>query len=491
MAYLGTFQHDIFLSYGWAGSLDPDRGARAWAGDLHDVLAEWLAVNLAAPQIYFDRSADRVGPVSDDLYRAIQNSALIVFVVSPGSYRPDSWCQKEIIHFWDRSRSVGSTMDVVPPEERILKVIQSPPAAGQGDEPMPLRNLRSFDLFELMAAGQGQVTSAANLRGEKSERVTGELNELYKAVRRSLERIKSFEQNPASGKRVFLGSTFSEINNRRFVKLRRELLLAGHEVRSVTPLPVGAETEDGNVIRLESAMEDARLAVHIVPQALETPGGWQLNYAALQIRQSLLKSAASPAFSVHLWEDPSKSDFDEQCRLQVRENPVGVGDQTLRGTIFENLTKNVKEALRKRDRPREPELPFDVVIEHHDIDSLEAESILEYLDKRHGKKAHAIPALPGENRLRKEKKNQQRYYSRASRFVVLYGRTNHEWADDVCCAMQAYITIQGFGLVVLAPPPAPPVAKRFYRPPVEEFITKRCLDGKFETAIDEWLRETP
>src|SRR5215472_9272225 len=274
MAYLSTFDYEIFLSYGWAGSLEADHGARRWASDLREFIEGRLATNLERPRIYFDATADRVGPISDDLYRALEQSALLIFLVSPGSYRLNSWCQKEVAHFWDHARPLAKSAEVLTPEDRILKVVQSPPSVARENEPRPLRDLRAFDLFENIPDGPCEVPRAANLR-RPSASVRAELDALYATVRLALERVKDLEKPGnyrPSGKSVFLGATFSDADSDRFREFRRELLLEGHEVWSATPLPAEAETEEDHQRRVERAEENVNLAVHFVPHRVPAEG---------------------------------------------------------------------------------------------------------------------------------------------------------------------------------------------------------------------------
>jgi hypothetical protein len=205
-----------------------------------------------------------------------------------------------------------------------------------------------------------------------------------------------------------------------------------------------------------------------------------------------LKSQNEKNFSVFLWEDPDGTDFDPQCLEQVKEILPVPGDQNVKGMIFGNLKVNVKEVLRKPAPPPprpDPSDSFDVVIQHNDEDSPDAARIREYLRNRHNLKAQfANPTLPKSNTMRSIKRNKELYYQRAKRFVVLYGRANDEWTNDVCFAMQPHIGEHYGGLVLLTPPPESPKAKRYYLAPDDfYFTTKPCFDGKYEMAIDDWL----
>jgi hypothetical protein len=485
-----TFSYEIFLSYGWAGNDDPEQGARAWAALLRDRLENILGANLYRPRIYFDNSESRTGPISDRLFPAVEQSALLVFLVSPGSCRTTSWCQKEVTHFWDNARPLVNGPDVVPPEHRIFKVTQSALAGDGLVDPLERRQLSSFDLSDTIETSDGPTKLAGDMENHSSK-VAHALKDLAAHLRTSLDLIGRLEQRPSSGLRVFLGPTFSPAADRRFLTLRRELLLQGHYVRSATPLAPEAETEDEHKLRIDEAMSESRLAVHLIPEPLPATR-WQRNHAAWQLRKSLRKSAQDPNFAAYLWYDPDQESFDTECGRKVEQNPVVAGDQNVKDKDFGYLKENVKDRLRRpaaTQAPADPHISYDVVIEHHDYDSQDAARIRDHIKQKGCRAQLANATVPGDNRARRERKNAQQFYRRAKRFVVLYGRTTGEWANDVCFAMQPHI-VQGAprpGLVVTAPPPDTPVNKAVYEAPLPEFETRNCPDGNYMAALDEWL----
>ena len=96
MAFLGSFEYDIFLSYGWAGNRTPEEGDRAWIRAFKDLLVERLRTQLGrAPTIFLDSQAERSGALGEALESAVESSAFLLFAMSPGSCRPDSWCQAD------------------------------------------------------------------------------------------------------------------------------------------------------------------------------------------------------------------------------------------------------------------------------------------------------------------------------------------------------------------------------------------------------------
>jgi hypothetical protein len=495
MPFLDSFSFEVFLSYGWAESKDPRQGGRGWAAQLRQWLIDEIGKNLVEPRIFLDDNAERVGPISSVLLPAVERSAVFVLAVSPGSCRPTSWCQKEITHFWDTALPLASRSDLVAPEDRIFKVIQSVPNDDTSVEPLKPWDLPRFNLFnETMGAGGLITTSAIDLAPPVPDAASRELRKLASSIRTTLERIKALQQDKPPAGKIFLGSTFSEANDQRFRSLRRELLQNGYEVHSVTPLPPAAEIESGHRVRVETALDQARLAVHIMPETLRVNPGWERNHAAQQVRYSLVKSKSSN-FCVYLWEDPDQKDIDAQCREQRDEFAAVSGIQNVQGTLFGELKADIKRRLAqpvRRFPERDPNIRYDVVIDHTIFDTDAAAKIRKHIEDRHNLFAQlAVPKQPNDNDLQRHKRNKEWFYSRAERFLVLYGRTDDEWAHDVCFTVEDFIrpNHQGCpGLVVLAPPPDQPDSKHNYRAPVpDKFATRNCPDGNFAEALDDWL----
>lgn len=485
MPFLETFDWEIFLSYGWAENPEEDMGTRLWAKNLRDHLMDQLGANLISPRIFFDAEDLRPGNIDEELRKAVEGSALMVFVVSPGSYREGSFCHKEAAYFWDRARALASTPEVLAPENRIFKVIQTRVTRESGSEPSPLKDTRTFNTYD-RASGLSQ--DIAYLK----QSTDLELKRLVEQLVQGLKQVKKLEGRRHSGKRVFLGPAFSPFNRNLFLTLRRELLLDGHEVLSSTPLSSDCEEEYDFRGRIQRAHEGTTLAVHLVPQWLDSPKDWKRNHAANAISYSLQKSMFQESFSVYLWKDPDQDQFDPQCLRLVEKFPAVAGNQNTNG-LYDGLREYVKTKLQQKHMNGDPTEPLiDVVIEHWDSDSSHAARIRDLLKQRGFITQFAIPTEKSTNRLRVQKKNQERFYQKAKRFVVLYGRANDEWTNDICYGMQPYIREDGTALVLLVPPDKPPIGKQFYVNPFDvQFQTRSCFDENYAGVLDAWLGQGP
>lgn len=487
MPILKTFDWEIFISYGWADNPE-NQGSRAWARSLKDHLEDRLGMDfVSAPRIYFDMRARREGTLDVELRKAVQRSALMVFVVSPGSYRKNSYCQMEVVEFWDYARPLAAgSAEPLAPENRIFKVTQAP-VQERGAEPEPLRDHPAYQLFD-------HKTGLSEKFEELDEDARLERENFYFHLVETLKRVQEFEDCQPSGLRVFLGPVYSKLYREHFQSLRRELLVSGHQVVSATPLPGDIETEEGLRGRLERAHEGVRLAVHFIPpQQQQQSPGWALNFPAHQIAYSNVKSEGQELFSVYAWQDPMVSQFDEQCLSELVKVAAVTGNQTPKFMVFQDLKTEVKKRLRETRRQRVGKInPFDVVIEHWDVDSALAHTIREYLDKQGWIVQFANPTERTSRSNEVADSNSTLFYPKAKRFIIIYGQANDRWVNNVCYAMDPFITENGAGLVVLMPPPEPPPSKKYYRHPADvPFETVNCIDGTILNALDKWLGPPP
>jgi len=375
-----------------------------------------------------------------------------------------------------------------PPESRVFKVVQSSLAAENlTDDPTTRWQLSSFDLFDTIQTPDGPTTLACDFASPTAP-VAEALRKLCGELRAKLQQIALREQARPSGYRVFLGPAFSKVADERFKTLRRELLLQGHHVQSASPLPFAAETEAEHVLRVETALSQANLAVHFMPEQLPPHGNWHLNHAALQLRQSGLRTGLVS----FVWHDPNLASFDAQCNRELPALAALPGAQIVKGKNFSDLIVNVKDHLvRLRDvRPHvDPDIAFDVVIEHHDDDSLEAARIRDYINSRGCRAQLTNATVPRKRFTSILRSNREQYYPRARRFVVLYGQTDGAWANDVCNAMRSFIAraTRRPGLVITGPPPGKPLSKTVFQSPYDEFETRQCADGHYDPVLEEWL----
>jgi hypothetical protein len=486
--YLQSFDYDVFLSYGWAGNLLPEMGDRGWVAQLFEHLNGRLRTLLGkSPSIFIDRDATHAGYLSDRLAQALDSSALLVFVVSPGSCRPDSWCHKEVARFWDRGARplISGAHLILAPEDRIFKIVMSP--VPQEAEPPILIPITGRNFYDLPQVGSGHPIAKPTDWSELSPAVEAELLRLTDDVVSHLKLAKQMEERSAaaSGKRVFLGACSTDLNRERFRRLRRELLLEGHTVTSASPIP--EETEADFLLRTEDAIHQAHIAIFAIGEASQTPSGWRANHTALQLETAFGVSEANLEFSVYAWEDPTAVSRDQQCLERVKPNRK---DQHIGGgKAFEYLESNVRARLKVAPEPVVAERKENktICIEYREEDGELAALVSDALRKRKIQVQPAIPT-PAKGTLinRIIKKNQTRYYPTADGLVVFFGEGDYEWVSDVCFAMKDFVR-PGAGVIMLGPPPNSPPGKAQYDQP--RFQSMKCFEPPFSKEFESWIEQ--
>ena len=99
MSYLPQFDFDVFLSYGWGGTHDSLSGDGAWVAEFHRRLLEELRGSSRHISIYYDREGSLAGDVVKHMLDAARAAAVFVFVSTPDSERPASYCGDELRAF--------------------------------------------------------------------------------------------------------------------------------------------------------------------------------------------------------------------------------------------------------------------------------------------------------------------------------------------------------------------------------------------------------
>src|SRR5579863_9324471 len=93
MTFLEGFEFDLFTSYGWAGAEKANEGDRGWVNLFQEKLGLEMRARLGGRfEIYFDDYDQRNGFLYKNLDSALQKSGALLFIVSPGSCRANSWC---------------------------------------------------------------------------------------------------------------------------------------------------------------------------------------------------------------------------------------------------------------------------------------------------------------------------------------------------------------------------------------------------------------
>ncbi len=493
------------LSYGWAGNRTPEQGDRAWVKAFKELLEVRLKGQLGrSPAIFLDSQAERSGHLGEALESAVENSAFLLFAASPGSCRPDSWCQAEVRHFLGRALPLAAKENVLTAEERVLGIMFEPvPRSGQ---PPLLGNMgfRPYELFDELESGPPRLTRPADLAAANSSAGLEFERLLKEASNRILEAQGILARpQPSTGVTVFVGSSPSApLDLRCATVLRRELLIRGHRVITDEPLPL--ENEDSYRLRLEPAMAAAQISAHILNESAPAVAGWKRSPTAWQIR----KAVQAGDVSVMSWVDIDAPFTDPGARLELEECK-SEGSHCFEKQNFENFkaavlkrADEVARALANANPPPPPPPPeltstetvapppppppevgdklVVVAFDNEDIDR--ASRIRDYLTQRGLQTQLALPSGKG---AAERKRQNIKYYKEADGVLVYFGESNDLWMQLTCDAVRESMNPEGRRALLVGPPPDQPALKRSVQE--REFDCYRTISEQDVAVIDAWL----
>ena len=148
-AAAGGIQASYFHN-GWSGNLRPDEGDRGWAAELRNRLILALRTEFgSSPEIFLDTETSRSGALKRSLEKVLESTALLLFVVSPGSCR-SPWCRWEVQRFLDIAWSPASRNDTPLPDDRIVGVTLQEVSRPQLPQALLSLDLRAYDLRHVM-----------------------------------------------------------------------------------------------------------------------------------------------------------------------------------------------------------------------------------------------------------------------------------------------------------------------------------------------------
>lgn len=355
MAFLGSFEYDIFLSYGWAGNRTPEEGDRAWIKTFKELLEERLRGQLGrSPAIFLDSQAERSGALGAALESAVESSAFLLFAASPGSCRPDSWCQAEVRHFMGRARPLVSKDNVLTAEERILGIMFEP--VPRGHQPPLLANMgfRPYELFDELDSGPPRLTRPADLAAAADSSAGLEFERLLKEASNRLTEAQGIlaRPQPETGVAVFVGSAPSRpLEQRCAAVLRRELLLRGHRVLTDEPIP--GESEDDYRLRLDAAMAGTEISIHLLNETAPPVDKWKRSPIAWQVR----KAVQAGGVALFSWLDQDACAMDagvkaelDDCRTEGNHHFENQNFETFKAAVLRRADELARGL--KREEPR-------------------------------------------------------------------------------------------------------------------------------------------
>ena len=187
-------------------------------------------------ELFLDRDATRNGYLNQNLARALSSSGVLLFIVSPGSCRPDSWCRFEVAHFLDTAQPVAHPG--IFREDRLFKVELR--KVEPGAEPAQIARCVPYSFVD----SEFNTPLPAAEIAQRGSGAYKSFHSLCRDLEKLLRRARKLQESgkPPSGKTVFVGAVPEELTENRDRRLN-SLESDGHRVVLVTPIP-GESAED-------------------------------------------------------------------------------------------------------------------------------------------------------------------------------------------------------------------------------------------------------
>jgi hypothetical protein len=462
MAFLNGFDFDIFLSYGWSGNQQPDRGDRAWTAGFVQLLERELGDRLSAPiRIFFDQRSSRNGSLDDNLAQALESSGLFLFLVAPGSCRPDGWCRRELRHFLDRGAPISFPgLNII---QRIFKLILRP--VERDRQPERLHPIVGYEFFEWTspaAEPENYVPLPLEHISRRETKAYAEFAKLAADLARALGRAREQQDKArlASGVKIFMGAVPRELRERSD-RLRSDLESRGHRVFAASPLDGEANDQD----YLQKGLALADVSIHLL--AGEDAA------AERQVRSACAFDRAE--FQTYVWSDPdaSKSAFLSDVRNLQNSGKV----KLIESRGFEYFASNVEEWL-KRPAPLSAIPATEPVLVPSQAASVfgpKATVLIQFKPEDLENAAKLAGELQGKGlfvqfpvfggRSSDRNKRNYRYFQESTGIIVYFGTSSDLWTLDTCefISRQLGPALQGkTAAVCVGPPPDRPPNKKFF-----------------------------
>jgi hypothetical protein len=261
---MSHFDFDLFISYGWAGLDTETDGDRGWVRRLRDVLQNELSANLGRrARIFLDVEQPGNGRLTANLERAIESSALFLFLLSPGSCKKESWCRLELNHFLRHSTpAVFSLRQVM---TALLRDIEGETEDGRDKWPEPLQNASPYFFVDKKHPDRLQLAAPdpSNLKEGSGPTVC----RMAKHLRRMLK-----EQQEEISKTVFLADV-SPAQQKNVDRLRMEI--TGRTDTALQGRRQPDETEAMFAERSRRWLMGSTVSVHLIDESSGIiPEGW-------------------------------------------------------------------------------------------------------------------------------------------------------------------------------------------------------------------------
>lgn len=259
MAFVPGYKHDIFISYSRKNNQLPvDSKGEGWVTIFRqriDTKLRELLDEGADCSVWMDeRDLSRHSPFDKEIAQNLEKTALLLIILSP-RYLESPWCKKERETFLETIASQEQK------DSRIFLIEYDPVPVEK--KPPELKKLLGFTFWEPQGEGENPLPLLPS-----SDRYIQKLNDLCYSLKKHLEQLKTFSDNPpekkpnsASLPAVFLAEVTDDLEDERS-QIKRVLDQQGIAVFPQHRLTLGSAEEFQQEVQQE--LEKCELFVQLL-----------------------------------------------------------------------------------------------------------------------------------------------------------------------------------------------------------------------------------
>jgi hypothetical protein len=450
MADLDHFTFDLFLSYGWAGIGNPQRGDRGWVAEFKDQLEAQLSSELGrCARIHLDVEQSKNGELPENLREAVIGSATFLSVITEGSCKPGSWCHRELGWF------LHEGAEVMPNRRQLFSLLLR--NVDQKTWPQDLQDIvPSNFLNDLTPRGpvpQGELGDTSTEAGQRVQRLAIEIAHLLQHIDEEIARTVLLASSDAA-LRAQIERLAIEINKR-----------GGHAVSLSYQT---GESEHAFRDRYLRDLNRASLLVYLVADAdAATPDGWSASLERVYMEGGNLRFGHQ-ARQVIVWRAGTATESDDWANAQVLKT---MGFEYLHSLLCQTLQSSVDDAaaralarqqVRANGRPDVNAAPKYVFIECVQED---LERLAPVREKLQAKGCQVkFPLFQGDRMLRR--REDLEFLAKCRAAAVYFGSRSDLETHLACQTLAETIADQALSIpqAVLLDPYSDPVRKFFFYP---------------------------